>query len=73
MSSRSFLNIRSSHPEGSCKKCVRKINILQNSLKNTNDAVFQVNESRYIEFFVVSRSIKKLISIDCVNIYFLNQ
>ena len=41
-----------------------------NSLKNTNDAVFQVNESRYNEFFVVSRSIKKLISVDCANIYF---
>ena len=31
----SFLNIKSSRPEVSCKKYVLKINILQNSLKNT--------------------------------------
>ena len=30
---------------------------------------FIVNESRYIALFVVSGSIKKLFSIDCVNIY----
>ena len=37
-----FLNIRSSHPEESCKKCVLKINSLQNSLKNIHDAVFNL-------------------------------
>ena len=30
----------------------------------------KVNESRYIALFVVSGSIKKLFSVDCVNIYF---
>ena len=29
----------------------------------------KLNESRYIALFVVSGSIKKLFSIDCVNIY----
>ena len=32
-----FLNIRSSRPQESCKKCVLKINILQDSLKNIHD------------------------------------
>ena len=33
-----------------------------------------MNESRYIALFMVSESIKKKpFSIDCVNIYFLNQ
>ena len=36
----SFLNIRSSHSEESCKKCLLKINILQDSLKNIHDAFF---------------------------------
>ena len=31
---------------------------------------FQINESRYIALILVSGYIKKLISIDCVNIYF---
>ena len=30
----------------------------------------KINEPRYIALFVVSGSIKKLFSIDCVNIYF---
>ena len=30
----------------------------------------QTDESRYIAFFVVSGSVKKLFSIDCVNVYF---
>ena len=30
----------------------------------------KINESQYIALFVVSRSIKKLFSIACVNIYF---
>ena len=38
----SFLNIRRSRPEECCKKCVLKINILQNSLKNIHDAVFKL-------------------------------
>ena len=38
----SFLNIRKSRPEESCKKSVLKINILQNSLKNISDAVFSL-------------------------------
>ena len=32
--------------------------------------LLKVNESRYIALFVVSGSMKKLFSIDCVNIYF---
>ena len=31
--------------------------------------IIKVNESRYISLFVFSGSIKKLFSIDCVNIY----
>ena len=38
--------------------------------KTFKDAVeFKVNESRYIALFVFSESIKKLLSIDCVNTY----
>ena len=40
------------------------INLFRNKLK------FKVTESRYIALFAVSGSIKKLFSIDCVNIYF---
>ena len=32
--------------------------------------VFKINEPQYIALIVVSGSIKKLFSIDCVNIYF---
>ena len=35
----SFFNIRNSRPEEYCKKCVLKINILENSLKDIHDAV----------------------------------
>ena len=35
------------------------------------DPKVKVNESRYIALFVFSKSIKKLFSIDCVNIYHL--
>ena len=38
----SFLNIRSSRLEESCKKCILKINSFQNSLKNIHDAVFNL-------------------------------
>ena len=38
----SFINTRSSRPEVSCKKVVLKIKILQNSLKNIRDAVFNL-------------------------------
>ena len=34
---------------------------------------FEVNKSRYIALLVVSGTIKKLVSIDCVIIYFPNQ
>ena len=33
-------------------------------------AIIKINDSRYIALFMVSRCIKKLSSIDCVNIYF---
>ena len=36
----SFLNLKSSHPEESCKKCVFKLNTLKNSLRNAQDDVF---------------------------------
>ena len=32
--------------------------------------LIKINESRYIALFLASGSIKKLLSIDCVNIYF---
>ena len=32
--------------------------------------LIKINESRYIALFLVSGSIKKLLSIDCVNIFF---
>ena len=38
----SFLNIRNSRPKVSSKKDVLKIKILQNSLKNIYDAVFNL-------------------------------
>ena len=40
----SFLNIRRSRPEESRKKCVLKINILQDSLKNIDDAFFNLRK-----------------------------
>ena len=42
---------------------IPKLNILQ-------CLILKINESRYIALFVVSRSINKLFSISCVNIYF---
>ena len=38
----SFVIIRSSRPEESCKKCAPKINIQQNLLKNIHKAVFNL-------------------------------
>ena len=35
-----------------------------------NNCIFEIKESQYIALFVVSESIKKSFSIDCVNIYF---
>ena len=35
-------------------------------------ALLKVNESRYIALFMFSGSIKKLFSIDCINVYFLS-
>ena len=35
-----------------------------------NNCIFEINESQYIALFVVSESIEKSFSIDCVNIYF---
>ena len=42
----SFLNIRSSRPEVSCKKGVIKIKILQNFLKNIRCSVFDLIKSQ---------------------------
>ena len=49
---------------------LRGKNVLDN-VKGANTP-FRVNESRYITWFVFSRSIKKLFSIDCVNVYLLS-
>ena len=35
-----------------------------------NKHIIKINESQYIALFVVSGSIKKLFSVDCVNIEF---
>ena len=48
---------------------------IQSAIKYKNEVSgsrkrIKVNESRCIAFFVVSGSIKKVFSIDCVNIYF---
>ena len=42
---------------------------LEQQRTNTFDICFKINESPYIALFVVSGSIKKLFSIDYVNIY----
>ena len=34
------------------------------------NSYLKINESQYIRLFIVSGSMKKLFSIDCVNIYF---
>ena len=47
----SFLNIRSSRPEVSCKKGVLKVKILQNSFKNIRDAVFHLIKFQAIKFY----------------------
>ena len=49
---------------------LRGENVLHN-VKGANTP-FKVNESRYITWFVFSRSIKKLFSIDCFNVYLLS-
>ena len=38
-------------------------------LQRKQQQALKINESQYIALFMVSRSIKKLFSIDCVNIY----
>ena len=35
--------------------------------------MLKFNRSQYITLFAVSSSMKKLVLIDCVNIYFLNE
>ena len=59
------------------RKSIKKAN--QNMVMNGKIVAFdtnwsfEVNKSRYIALLVVSGTIKKLVSIDCVIIYFLNQ
>ena len=43
---------------------------MNNELIGDKFILIKVNKSGYIALFVVSGSIKKLFSIDCVNIYF---
>ena len=56
------------------KKCKIKYGTLCNDYKNGGlknlDINLKINESRYIELFEVSGSIKKFSSINCVNINF---